>query len=82
MEQDKWNNMNYFDNYSNMNTIAKFQVFFQSMVVILLINYLHKNKLSNQTILKSVPMITCFPKINGLKNPSITCSYSFDSRQP
>lgn len=74
--------MNYVDNYPNMNTIAKFQVFFQSMVMILLINSLLMNKLSNQTILKSVPMINCFPKINGLKNPSITCSYSFDSGQP
>lgn len=78
-----WKNLiNYVDNYSNLNTIAKFQVFFQSMVMILLINSLLMNKLSNQTILKSVPMINCFPKINGLKNPSITCSYSSDSGQP
>ena len=50
MEQDKWNNrefnlINYVDNYSNINTIAKLQVFLQSMVMILLINSLPMNKL-------------------------------------
>ena len=72
--------MNYVDNYFCLNTSPKFQVCFHSILKILLqISYLWTK--SNQTSLKSVPIIIAAPKLSGLKHWSIICLRDVCSQQ-